>query len=132
MFLDEIGIYYFKDINFTPTYNCYKKDDKFIIRIEAPGNSSIITNIKYIEGYQIIRINGCKKTDKEPNNFENIFNTRKFGNFSIEIPLQIEEYLIKNENPSLYYKLGIFIVEFQLDKKRMNEAEFNLNEEDNI
>lgn len=70
--------------------------------------------------------------DKEPNNFENIFNTRKFGNFSIEIPLQIEEYLIKNENPSLYYKLGIFIVEYKLDKKRMNETEFNLNEEDKI
>ena len=50
---------------FEPVYNYYKKDDKVIIRVEAPGNSSIKSSVDSLGEYKIIRLTGIKKRDKE-------------------------------------------------------------------
>ena len=49
-------------MNLNPKYNYYKKEDKIIIKVEAPGNiCNINTSFKSSEGYQIIKISGEKK-----------------------------------------------------------------------
>jgi hypothetical protein len=49
---------------------------------------------------------------------ENIFNSRESGNFSLDIPLKNEDFLIKNEPPTICEKKGVLILEFQLDHKK--------------
>ena len=43
--IEELGFSNLNTNGFEPPYNYYKKDDKIIIKIEAPGNSSIKSNV---------------------------------------------------------------------------------------
>ena len=124
----------FKKNGFEPTYNYYKKDnEKMIIRIEGPGNCNIKTNIDFIGEYTIIRIIGVKKKDKEPEKLEdNIYCTREFGEFSLDIPLKTEDYFIKYEKPNIIEKKGIFILEFKLEEKKFDETGYMSKEEDDV
>ena len=116
--IDELGFSNLKANGFEPTYNCYKKEDKIIIRIEVPGNSSIKAKTIHTGEYTIIRIDGIKRKDKEPEKPEdNLFNSREIGNFTFNIPLKTDDYLIKNEKPKIEEKKGLIILEFQLDDK---------------
>ena len=55
--------------------------------------------IQYFGEYNIIRLKGNKKIDKEPEKLEdNIHNTREFGDFTLDSSLKTEECFIKNEN----------------------------------
>ena len=130
--IDELGFSNLKSNGFEPTYNYYKKDDKIIVRVEGPGNCSINSSIDYAGEYTIIKINGNKKKDKEPQKLEdNIFNSRELGDFSLDIPLKSYDYLIKNEDPIIGEKKGILILEYQIDKKKENK-EYVINEEDEV
>ena len=116
--IDELGFSNLKVNGFEPTYNYYKEDGKIIIRVEAPGNSTVKTNLVYSREYTIIRVIGTKKKDKKPEKLEdNIFNSREIGTFSFEIPLKNGDYLLKNEAPTYSEKKGIIIIEFKLDDK---------------
>ena len=117
--IDELGFSNLKANGFEPVYNYYKKGDKVVIRVEAPGNSSIKSSVDSAGEYKIIRLTGNKKRDKEPAKLEeNIFNSRESGNFSLDIPLKNEDFLIKNEPPTICEKKGVLILEFQLDHKK--------------
>ena len=103
--IDELGFSNLKTNSFEPKYNCYKKDDKIIIRVEAPGNCKIKPSIGYSGEYTYITIIGNKRKDKEPEKDENnLYNSREIGDFSFHIPLKTEEYLIKNETPKIEEK----------------------------
>ena len=128
--IDELGFSSLKTSGFEPTYNYYRKDDKLIIRVEAPGNSSIKTKVMHEGEFTFIRIFGNKRKDKEPEKSEdNLFNSREIGSFSLNIPLKTDEYLIKNEAPKYDEKKGIIILEFKLDEIKpdigFNEDESN-------
>ena len=130
--IDELGFSNLKANGFEPTYNYYKKDDKIIIRVEAPGNSSIKSSVDSVGEYKIIRLNGNKRKDKEPAKLEdNLFNSRESGFFSLDIPLKNEDFLIKNESPTYDEKKGVLIVEFKLEEKKIDKG-YNVNEEDEI
>ena len=130
--IDELGFSNLKANGFEPAYNYYKKDDKVIIRVEAPGNSSIKSNVDAAGEYKIIRLTGNKKKDKEPAKLEdNLFNSREFGTFSLDIPLKNEDFLIKNENPNYTEKKGVLLLEFKLEEKKVDEG-YNPKEEDDI
>ena len=118
---------------FEPTYNIYHKDNSIILRIEASGNCSIdALDIEFSGEYNIIKVRGEKKKDKEPiKDEDNIFNTREYGKFLIEIPLKAEEYYLKNEQPNLITKRGVFMIEYQLCKKFKAEG-FKMTVEDEI
>ena len=121
-----------KGNGFDPKFNYYKKDDKIIIRVEAPGNSSIESHIDYSGEYTIIRINGEKKLDKEPKNFnDNIHNTREFGHFNLDIPLKKEDYYFKSRQPKIYVKNGIVILEYECEQN-LNKNIYNSKEIDEI
>ena len=130
--IDELGFSNLKANGFEPTYNCYKKDNKIILKIEASGNSIInSTQIDEYNGYKLIRVNGHKKMDKDPPKDEDIiFNTREFGNFLIDIPIK-PDYLIRNEDPKIYEKKGLIFIEFILDEKKKG-GQYLLNEEDEV
>ena len=131
--IDELGFSNFKSNEFEPNYNYYIKDDQIIVRVEAPGNTTIESSLEHIGEYTIIKLKGAKKKDKEPEELEqNIFNSREIGNFSLDIPLITEEYLIKNELPKIGKKNGIFILSFKLEEKQSKVNIYNSNQEDEI
>ena len=130
--IDELGFSNLKANGFEPAYNYYKKDDKVIIRVEAPGNCSIKSNVDALGEYKIIRLTGNKRKDKEPAKLEdNLFNSREFGTFSLDIPLKNEDFLIRNETPNTIEKKGVLLLEFKLEEKKVDEG-YNPKEEDDI
>jgi len=132
--IDELGFSNLKNSGFVPNYNYYKKgDNSIIIRVEGPGNCGITPNIDYSGEYTIIRLNGIKKKDKEPNKLEdNIHNTREFGEFSLDIPLKTEEFLLKNEKPICTQQKGLLMIEYKLDKKEEATVGIEIKEEDEV
>ena len=130
---DELGFSSLKTNGFEPLYNLFKKDDKIILRVEAPGNCELEpSEIEFSGEYNIITLKGEKKKDKEPANEDlNIFNSREKGKFLIEIPLKTEEYLLSNEEPIIKEKKGVFLIEYKLAQKA-NSKGFKINAEDEI
>ena len=115
--------------DFIPVYNYYKKNDKLIIKIEAPGNCVLRAYINKFGEYAYIRINGIKKKDKEPFEIkDNIYNNRKFGEFSINISLKTSDYNIKNEQPEIQERKGIFIITYTIQEN--NSCIYNQREDD--
>ena len=132
--IDELGFSNLKGSGYEPTCNYFKLNDngqeKLEIRIESPGNTTIRPNIDYVGEYTIIKIKGNKDKDKFPNKLEdNIHNSREFGDFSLEIPLKTEDYLIKNQKPDMKQKNGLIILQYLLDEKIKDDEEFKVTEE---
>ena len=131
-YIDELGFSNIKDNEFNPYYNYYIKNNYLIIRIEAPGNMDIEYNINYDEYYTIIELDGYKRFDKEPKNLtDNIFNSRQFGNFQINIFLN-SEHNIKNRKPIIFSKSGILIIKLELEVINKKKAAFRQNSDDEI
>ncbi len=132
--IDELGFSNLKANGFEPTYNYYRKDnDKLIVRIEGPGNCNFNTHLDFSGEYTIIRINGEKKKDKEPDKIEdNIYCTREFGVFSIDIPLKTEDYFLKNEEPKIIDKKGLLMLEFKLEQKKVDGFVYTTQEDDEV
>ena len=113
---------------FNPGYNYYLKDDKLVLRIECPGNIELSCNHRVVDKYNLIEIRGIKNKDKEPINLEdNIFNSREFGKFSIDIPLLID---LENTKPKIIKKEGLFIIKFQIKSNKNNIVEYKGDEEE--
>ena len=124
--IDELGFSNLKGNGFQPNYNYFKKDNKIIVRVESPGNSTIISNIEYSEGYIILRLSGIKNPDKEPKDGFNIFSSREFGSFNLDIFLKAEDYVIEN-NPEIKEVKGLIILTYAC-KLRSKPVVFNGNE----
>ena len=58
----------------------------------------------------------CKKK-KDKYFDDNLYNSRKFGDFAINIPLKEDEFNISNDEPKIESRNGILTLEFQLVKK---------------
>ena len=129
---DELGFSNLKANGFEPTYNLFKKENKIFVRVEAPGNCDIGSYIDFAGEYNIIKLTGEKKKDKEPQNEkDNIFNTREYGNFSLEIPLKTEDYLLSNEDPTFVNKKGLLLFEYKLSQK-VTKSEFSTAEDEEV
>ena len=128
--IDELGFSNFKANGFEPTYNIYKKEDKIIVRVEVPGKTIIKAGLEISGEYNIIKIMGEKKLDKEPGKLDdNIHNTREYGNFYLDLHLKTEEYLLSQEEPEIKDIKGVYIFEFKLAKKA-GMKEYNKNNDD--
>ena len=114
--INEIGISNLKANGFEPSYNYYLKDNKIILRIEAPGNCDINYKFENIGEFSYILIDGEKRKDKEPENLkDNIINKREIGTFSFKIPLN-NRYIIQNKEPDIKKINGIFILSYDLEE----------------
>jgi len=117
-YIDELGFSNLRSNGFNPYYNYYKKDNKIIIRVETPGNINLTVDYKYSDNYVIVEIKGIKKKDKEPKLIEdNLFNSREFGQFRIEIPLLMK---LANKKPIISRKEGITFIEYELEVNTRN------------
>jgi hypothetical protein len=112
--IDELGFQNLKSDGYEPSYNCYRKGNKLIINIEAPGDSYLKTEFQRNGAFTFIRIIGKKNKDMEPGPNENIFNSRKSGEFVLDIPLKYEYYWFKYQNPAIIKDNGVFKIIFEL------------------
>ena len=118
--IDELGFSNLKARGFEPTYNFYRHPEgkTIIIRVEAPGNSEIKSKVEYRGENTIIQLNGKKNPDIEPKELkDNLFTTREFGDFFVDIPLKTEDFKILNEKPKIRVASGLFIIEYKLEDK---------------
>ena len=119
----ELGLNISKGIKIN--YNLYKLDNKFILRLEAPGRCSIRTDYHLTGEYAHIIIEGNKRKDKEPSeDNDNIISTREYGEFNLDIPIKTTDFFIKDETPKIYEKQGIFVLEYELGEKTQNNLKF--------
>ena len=120
--IDELGFSNFKANGFEPTYNIFKNKEntKFIVRVELPGNCSILSDSERVGEYHVIKISGEKRKDKEPEKIEeNIFNRREYGKYSLEIPLKEDKEDKLSDDPPTIKKIeGVYILEYNIAKKR--------------
>ena len=129
--IDELGFSNLKGNGFEPTYNCYKKDNKIIIRVEVSGNKDLKATQEHNSLYNIIKVEGEKKKDKEPEKNDDVmFTNREFGKFSLDIPLS-PEFCIKNTRPKIEDKKGLIIIEFELEES-IKTGELDYKEEDDV
>ena len=133
--IDELGFSNLKGNGFDPTYNYYRENEKIIIKIESPGISAVESYISNSDSYPfpIIKIKGIKNRDKKPEKIEdNIYNSREYGQFSLDIPFRGEdEYYIKNEEPEIEEKHGILLIKYKLEKK-LGKKIFNVKTDDDL
>ena len=130
--IDELGFSNLRSNGYMPLYNYYKKNDKLIVRVEAPGNCNIKATVDKLGEYVYIRIEGVKRKDKEPTELkDNIYNNREIGDFSLDIPLKASEYNIKNEEPEIKDGKGVFIITYTIEENK-SIAEYKQKEEEDI
>ena len=128
--IDELGFSFLKENGFEPTYNCYKKGNKIIVRVEVSGNKDIAAYIEHSSLYNIIKVNGIKRKDKEPEKTDDIiFNSREFGDFSFDIPLN-PDFCLKNSKPKIEDKKGLIIIEFELEETLKKSSFQTLKDEE--
>ena len=116
-FIDELGFQNMKANGLEPNYSYYKSNDAIIVKLEVPGNCDLETSCHFGGEYTIIKINGRKERDGNleiENN--NIYNGREYGNFSLNIPIKQEDFIIKNEKPLFYNENGIIILSYKIEK----------------
>ena len=128
--IDELGFSNFKGNGFIPKYNYFEKGDNICVRIEVPGNYTLnCGNLKYRGEYTIIPIQGEKITDKIPSKVEeNLYTTREFGKFEVNIYLQTEKYKIKDEKVDPVTKNGVAVFNFPLLKEEIKNVSTSFNE----
>ena len=118
--IDELGFSNFKSNGFEPAYNIFKNKEntKFIVRVEVPGNCTIKSDSDQVDQYHILKISGEKIKDKEPEKLEdNIFNMRKYGHYSLEIPIEPDsKKKINFSQPTITKKGGIYFLEYDISK----------------
>ena len=130
--IDELGFSNLRANAFEPLYNCYAKNDKFIIRVEIPGNTDIDSCIDRSGEITLIKLFGEKTKDKEPEKLtDNICITREFGKFNVEIPVKFDNCIISNEEPDIKKVNGVCIFEYKLDKKKVKKG-LKIKKEDEI
>ena len=133
--IDELGFSNLRSNGFEPKYNFYKETkentEKIVVRVEAPGNTTLESTIEYIGENTMIKLQGYKKQDQDPEKLDdNLYNTRELGFYSIEIPLKTEEFMIKNIPPKMTKKSGLLILEYLLENKSKGAIKYEDKEED--
>ena len=125
-FRDELGFSLFKTDKFEPKFNYFKSDKNTLeIRLEIPGNCSCFVSHKVEKDETIITVKGSKKNDKIPEKPEDdLFNTREFSEFELNIPLKVEEFKIIEDKPKEGYPKfinGICLIQYKIASEGKEE-----------
>ena len=106
-----------KSSGFEPNYSYYITENAIIINVEIPGIFTLESSCQSIGEYNTIIIFGSKVNDLNITRGNNSFNNgREFGEFSLEIPIKLDGFVIKNEKPSFVQKDGIVSVFYKIEK----------------
>ena len=107
-----------KSSGFEPNYSYYITENAIIINVEIPGIFTLESSCQSIGEYNTIIIFGSKVNDLNITRGNNSFNNgREFGEFSLEIPIKLDGFVIKNEKPSFVQKDGIVSVFYKIEKR---------------
>ena len=92
-----LGFSFFKTGDFEPKYNYFKPDENTLeIRLEVPGKNECITSHKIIGDETVVTVKGKKIKDNQPKApIYNLFNIREFSDFELNIPLKVEDFVLK-------------------------------------
>lgn len=133
-FIDEIGSQTFKGSGFEPNYNFFINGNMLEIRIELPGNVKPNVHRPEFHGENtIIIVDGKKNRDKEPKNQEdNIYDTRDFGDFNIDIVFKTEDYKIKPVIKQQDLKKGILFLKYDLEDDKSEDRITTIQDEEEI
>ena len=112
--LDELGIQNIMPDGFEPNYSYRKTNDAIIIKIEVPGKFRLNSSIQYNGEYVFIHLNGCKYIEDDEDNENNLYNERKYGNFSLNIPIKQENFVIVDEVPTYQNISGIIKLTYKI------------------
>ena len=130
LFINKLEFTNIRSRKFEPNYSYYynKTNKQIIVNVEAPGSCKLVTSIQFCGEYIIIKISGNKNNDDETS----IINERKFGPFSLDIPLKLKDFiknekglLIKNQKPKIEKKDGIFTIVYQLEENCLTGSFFS-------
>jgi hypothetical protein len=130
LFINKLEFPNIRTRKFEPNYSYYfnKTNKQLIVNVEAPGSCHLISSIQFNDEYIIIKISGNKNSDDKLS----IINERKFGKFSIDIPLKLKDFiknekelLIKNQKPKIEKKDGIFTIVYQLEENCLTGSFFS-------
>ena len=128
--IDKLEYSNIRTCKFEPRYSYYYNNasKQIIVNVEAPGNCKLASSIQLKGEYIIIKITG----NKNDNEKASIINERKFGPFSIAIPLKLtdlikaneknnikekeNDLIIKNQKPRIEKKDGIITIIYQLEE----------------
>ena len=117
LFIDELGIQNMKSSGFEPHYSYYKTENEIVINVEIPGIFTLESSSETMGEYNTIKIFGSKINDLNITRGNNPFNSgREFGDFSLDIPITLEGFVIKNEKPSYEKNDGIITVIYKIEK----------------
>ena len=106
-----------KSNGFEPHYSYYITENTIVINVEIPGIFTLQSSSHTIGEYNTIKILGTKINDLNKTVGNNLINNgREFGDFSLEIPLRLEGYVIKNENPTFVRNDGVISVIYKIEK----------------
>ena len=96
LFIDELGIQNMKSSGFEPHYSYYKTENEIVINVEIPGIFTLESSSETMGEYNTIKIFGSKINDLNITRGNNSFNNgREFGEFSLEIPIKQDGFVIK-------------------------------------
>ena len=96
LFIDELGIQNMKSSGFEPNYSYYITENAIVINVEIPGIFTLESSCQSIGEYNTIIIFGSKVNDLNITRGNNSFNNgREFGEFSLEIPIKPDGFVIK-------------------------------------
>ena len=112
--LDELGIQNIMPDGFEPNYSYRKTNDAIIIKIEVPGKFRLNSSIQYNGEYVFIHLNGCKYIEDDEDIENNLYNERKYGNFSLNIPIKQENFVIVDEVPTYQNISGIIKLTYKI------------------
>ena len=127
-FVNELGISFLQGNGYEPKYCYFCKDGKFIILVEVPGKSEKISiKCKLIQSYYYFTVTGIKKVDedKDIKDTNKRFNSREQGNFFLQFPVLVEDFMLASSKCEKFERKdnGILSFEFKLQETEENEEQ---------
>ena len=127
-FVNELGISFLQGNGYEPKYSYFCKDNKMFILVEVPGKSEKINiKCKLIQSYYYFTITGIKKVDEDKDIKDSTkrFNSREQGNFFLQFPVLVEDFMLASTKCEKFERKenGILSFEFRLQESDENEGQ---------
>ena len=127
-FVNELGISFLQGNGYEPKYSYFCKDGKMFILVEVPGKSEKISiKCKLIQSYYYFTVTGIKKVDedKDIKDTNKRFNSREQGNFFLQFPVLVEDFMLASTKCEKFERKdnGILSFEFRLQEQEENDEQ---------
>ena len=125
-FVNELGISFLQGNGYEPKYSYFCKDNKMFILVEVPGKSEKISiKCKLIQSYYYFTITGIKKVDEDKDIKDSTkrFNSREQGNFFLQFPVLVEDFMLASTKCEKFERKENGILQFEFRLQESDEIE---------